>query len=153
MRSRAPKQASKDSQLWVLSKRWRRGMEQGAKRRETWHFLDIFWDSEIVICVWLLVYALLSLAALLIPDFGDVRSLLHLFPCQLSSHYLHYPLTIKPFQVTVSEKGNPYVRNRHCSRSYLVWFQSGFKKHGLSLHKQHCICVLYVKKSPRLETE
>lgn len=37
-------------------------------------------------CVWLLVSALLILAALLIPDFGDVKSLLHLL-CQLSSHY------------------------------------------------------------------
>lgn len=49
------------------------------------------WDSKTLMCVCLLVFALLSLAALLIPGFGDVKSFSHLFPCQLCSRYLQAP--------------------------------------------------------------
>lgn len=45
-------------------------------------------DSETLMCVCLLVHAPLSLSALLIPGFGDVKSFFHLFPCQLCSHCL-----------------------------------------------------------------
>lgn len=59
----------------------------GGARRERQDVLGT-WDSETLMCVCLLVSALLSLAALLIPGFGDVKSFFHLFPCQLCSCYL-----------------------------------------------------------------
>lgn len=57
------------------------------------------WDSETLMCVCLLVSALLSLAALLIPGFGDVKSFFHLVPCQLCSRYLQ---PFSPFQVQIN---------------------------------------------------
>lgn len=43
-------------------------------------------NAKILMHACLLVYAPLSLSSLLIPGFIDVKSLFHLFPCQLCSH-------------------------------------------------------------------
>lgn len=48
-----------------------------------------FWDLGLWnFNVCLPAYTPLSLAGLLIPGFGDVKSFFHLFPCQLCSRYL-----------------------------------------------------------------
>lgn len=88
--TRAAEQPSKLSGRPMLGPKQREEEEEiggGALREERQDVLGT-WDSETLMCVCLLVPALLSLAALLIPGFGDVKSFFHLFPCQLCSRYL-----------------------------------------------------------------
>lgn len=112
--SSADKPALRTADCWSKTG----GGAEGMLRRERRDILRTR-DSETLMCVWLLVSALLSPAALLIPGFGDVKSLLHLFPCQLCSRYLQ---PWAHFRWKVSDKCSPHVTLKHCT-SPLVWFQ------------------------------
>ncbi len=80
-------QPNKLSDVQLCPKQEEEGIKGGVLRGER-QDIRWTWDSETLMCVWLLLSALLSLEALLIPGFRHVKSFFHLFACHLCSRYL-----------------------------------------------------------------